>query len=300
MIEKMKKNKDRGYSMERLYRYLGVTRQALHKQKKAAEKWDILARETLAKVAQIRKRHPKMGARVMYHTLGITGMGINKFKRLISQNNLTVQIKKKRSITTDSRGSKRYPNLTNGLVLTGINQLIVADITYYRVDNQFFYIFTLKDVYSQRVISLIASDNMKAINAMKAMEDFNDVRGEGPFLLLIHHTDNGTQYDFGPYKDVLLSLGIEISRAKNSLENGSSENLNRLIKHDYLFDHKRIKTVKQLQDELDELKWKLNNERAIKSLGYKTVVEFEEYILSIPEEERPRKQLYDHRKEGKG
>ncbi|MBK9023482.1 MAG: hypothetical protein IPL69_05790 [Saprospiraceae bacterium] len=38
--------------------------------------------------------------------------------------------------TSDGKGKKTYPNLTNGLVLNGINQLIVGDITYYMVDGK--------------------------------------------------------------------------------------------------------------------------------------------------------------------
>lgn len=295
----LKQVKERGYSMERLYAYLGVTRQALHQQQKAMLHQTLKEQEILRRVRDFRENHSRMGSRCLYYSLGIKRMGVTKFEELMSRNNLTVPVKRKRIKTTDSKGSKYYPNLINGKILTGINQLIVADITYYHTVNQMLYIFTLKDVYSQRILSLRASDNMKALNALKTLDDFVKVRGSGPFPFLIHHSDNGKQYDATVFKAELAKLEIQISRAGNSLENGSSESLNNIIKNHYLYDHSQIKNVKQLQKALDELKWKLNNEKAIKSLGYRTVVDFERYILSLAESERPVKKLYDFEKNGK-
>ncbi len=295
----LKQVKERGYSMERLYAYLGVTRQALHQQQKAMFYQTLKEQEILRQVRHFRERHLRMGSRCLYYSLDIKRMGVTKFEELMSRNNLTVPLKRKRIKTTDSQGCNYYPNLINGKILTGINQLIVSDITYYYTVNQMLYIFTLKDVYSQRILSLRASDNMKALNALKTLDDFIKVRGSGPFPFLIHHSDNGKQYDATVFKAELAKLEIQISRAGNSLENGSSESLNNIIKNHYLYDHSQIKDVKQLQKALDELKWKLNNEKAIKSLGYRTVVDFERYILSLAESERPIKKLYDFEKDGK-
>ncbi len=296
----LKEKKGREYSMERLYSYLGITRQAIHQAEKAKKKASILEVEILTQVEKMRARHPRMGLRSMYFTLGISAMGINKFERLVSQYDLAVKVKRKRIITTDSKGSKRYPNRINGLILNDINQLIVSDITYYKIDKQDLYIFTLKDVYSQRVLSLTGTDNMRVLNALLTLADFKKLRGDGPFPNLIHHSDNGTQYDAHAYKNELTKMGITISRARNSLENGSSESLNDIIKNDYLFDRKKIKSLKDLKTALKKLKWKLNNEKAVPAIGYMTVVRFEKFILDMPEHQRPIKKLYDFEKEDRG
>ena len=44
------------------------------------------------------------------------------------------------------------PNLTHGLVLTGIDQLWVADITYIRMLEEFAYLAVVLDAFSRRVI----------------------------------------------------------------------------------------------------------------------------------------------------
>lgn len=283
--------------MEKLYSFLGITRQSLYNSKIINKSISKLENDIIFKVEKFRSRHPKMGSRSLYSALNISEIGVTKFEQLISKRGLTVAKRKKRIVTTDSKGSMAFPNLINGLILNNINQLIVADITYYKIEGQDLYIFTLKDVYSQRVLSLQGCDNMRAINAINTIKDFIKARGKGPFPGLIHHSDNGKQYDADIFKSMILKLGMVISRARNSLENGSSESLNNIVKNQYLFDRKSITSLKKLRTELDKLKWKLNNEKPIKSLGYMTVIEFENHIINLPKEKRPTKKLYDFNKE---
>ena len=45
-----------------------------------------------------------------------------------------------------------YPNLIIGMILTGINQLWVADITYIRIATGFVYLAVILDVFSRRIV----------------------------------------------------------------------------------------------------------------------------------------------------
>ena len=57
-------------------------------------------------------------------------------------------------VTTDSNhGRKNYPNLAGEIVLTGIDQLWVADITYIRLLTEFVYLAVVLDAFPRRVIS---------------------------------------------------------------------------------------------------------------------------------------------------
>ena len=56
-----------------------------------------------------------------------------------------------RPATTDSvHGYTRWPNLVRKMVLTGVNQLWAADITYVRLDEAFVYLAVVLDVFSRK------------------------------------------------------------------------------------------------------------------------------------------------------
>ena len=56
-------------------------------------------------------------------------------------------------------GRKVYPNLKPELVLTGVDQLWVTDITYIRLQAEFVYLAVILDAYSRRVDRLgVGSD----------------------------------------------------------------------------------------------------------------------------------------------
>ena len=61
--------------------------------------------------------------------------------------------KRKFVVTTDSNhGRKVYPNLAREMVLTDVDQLWRADITYIRLQEEFVYLAVILDAYSRRVI----------------------------------------------------------------------------------------------------------------------------------------------------
>ena len=73
--------------------------------------------------------------------------------RILREDNLLCVRKRKFVVTTDSNhGRKIYPNLAREMVLTGVDQLWRADITYIRLQDEFVYLAVILDAYSRRVI----------------------------------------------------------------------------------------------------------------------------------------------------
>ena len=73
--------------------------------------------------------------------------------RILREDNLLCVRKRKFVVTTDSNhGRKVYPNLAREMVLTGVDQLWGADITYIRLQDEFVYLAVILDAYSRRVI----------------------------------------------------------------------------------------------------------------------------------------------------
>jgi putative transposase len=283
--------------MESFYKVIGRTRQSVSKMLKRSHLVKSKEDCILDQVTECRKMHPRMGSRTMYYTIkninGIElGIGVNKFERLLSDRGLTISKPKRKYVkTSDGLGKQNYTNLINGIELNNINQVICGDITYYELEGRCAYIFTLKDIYSQRILGLVPSLSLEAIYAVLCLEDAIKTRREVNLKGCIHHTDNGSQYEAKKYKQLLGNVGMIISRASNCLENGSSENLNGLVKNSYL-EPWSINTFKQLQEACIELIYITNAKRAVKELDNLSPIKFEEIISQLPENERPIKKLY--------
>ncbi len=295
VITVFRKLKDKPFSMDELYAYLGMSKQSYFQKLKRQLSVNADREQILNSVLKKRKRHPKMGSRSLYYACNIDQMGINQFETYMSEQGLTVKKKKRRIITTQSGSGLKYPNLTNGLILTDTNQLIVGDITYYQAHGKTYYIFTLKDVYSKRIVGLQGSDNMLGSNALAALNQFFRLRKSKSFKGLIHHTDGGSQYKWIPYREALNKAKIQISMADNCLENGCAEQLNSVLKWDYL-TFQDIKNVSQLQQQLKKVKRLINEEKPVEILGYKSPSNFEKDIENVPIEDRLKIELFDFTK----
>jgi transposase InsO family protein len=283
--------------MESLYNEIGISRQAVWQQKVRDCKKVLDEEEIISLVQKWREKHPKMGSRPLYHTILNSGfdlkIGVNKFENIIKNHNLQIgTIKSRKPKTSDGKGKDGYPNLVNKLIINDINQLVVADITYYMVDGKWHYLFILKDVYSQMVVGLVACENMEASNAVECLNQYIKLRGKTLLLNCIHHSDNGSQYNAKLYLSALNNLGMKISRAQYCEQNGSAEHINHVVKNMYL-DGWAIATFKELKQAVKEFKYINNNERAIEQLGYISPIKFEQSIRNIPKEQRFQKILHD-------
>jgi putative transposase len=260
--------------MEQVYEAIGITRQAIWKWKQRSEAKAEQTDRIIQEVKRWRQKHPKMGSRPMYYSMkceGIAlGVGVNQFEQIIKDHHLVIgKARSRKPKCSDGKGKEDYPNLTNGLELTGINQLIVLDITYIWITTRWCYIFSLKDVYSQLVV-LTASENLEAKHAITCLDDFVKLRGPLSVRGCIHHTDNGSQYNCGKYKDKLAGYGILISRSTQCKENGSSEQSHHVSKNMYL-EPLGLKTFAQLKKACKDFMYKNNYKRAIKQLGHTSV-----------------------------
>jgi putative transposase len=116
-------------------------------------------------------------------------------------------------VTTNSNHDRPvYSNLARDLVLTGLNQLWVADITYIRLELEFVFLAVILDAYSRRVIGW-ALDRTLEYELTKAALHMALERRH-PSLGLVHHSDRGVQYASRNYTDLLKTRGITISMSR--------------------------------------------------------------------------------------
>ena len=105
------------------------------------------------KIATISYKHPYYGYRRMTAQLKREKVRINHKRVLRMMRELGIQgkIKHKYITTTNSKhNNKIYPNLIKDKMVTSINQIWCADITYIRILNGFVYLAAIIDVYSRQ------------------------------------------------------------------------------------------------------------------------------------------------------
>jgi len=85
-----------------------------------------------------------------------------------------------------------YPNLAEHLVLSAVNQLWVADMTYIRLRSEFVYLAVVLDAFSRRVVAWALGRNLLASLPLAALE--KAIHSRHPQPGLVHHSDRGTQY----------------------------------------------------------------------------------------------------------
>lgn len=278
-----------------LYPIAGVSKQAYHQHWLRQAKMQQQDNAILSLVRKMREQHKKMGSRLLFHVLKPEGMGINKFEKMIAANGYGIERRRKRIITTQGVHEHSDVNLINGLILSDINEVIVGDISYVQSGSYTFYVFTLKDAYSKRIVGLLGSDNMMSINAINTLKQVIRLRKKDNLAATIHHTDAGSQYKSTLYKQLLATCKMQRSIAENCLQNGMAEQLNDVIKNNYLVGE-HITSAKQFNKLLKKIKQLINEERPVAALGYRTPVAFEAWIKEIPVDQRPQIKLYDFNK----
>lgn len=145
-----------------------------------------------------------------------------KVYRLLREVNLVCVRKRKFVITTNSNhGLHVYPNRAAGMVLTGIDQLWLADITYIRLIQEFVYLALILDAYSRKGIGWALGRTLEATLTIATLK--MALARRQPAAGLVHHSDPGVQYAASDYTDLLQSNGfvISMSRKGNPWDNAA-------------------------------------------------------------------------------
>lgn len=201
--------------------------------------------------------------------------------RLLNEEHLLYQQPRPWVATTDSgHHFPVYPNLARDLVLTGVNQLWVGDITYIRLRQEFLYLAVLLDAFSRRCIGWALARYLDARLSLAALQMALQSRSFVPGQLT-HHTDRGVQYACKDYVQVLRQneIIISMSRVGNPYDNAIAERFMRTLKYEeiYLNDYDCFAEVlRSVQHFIEEV---YNRKRLHSALGYRPPVEFEAALL---------------------
>jgi putative transposase len=179
-------------------------------------------------------------------------------------------------LTTDSaHGWRIYPNLARHMVVSGINQLWVSDITYVRLQREFIYLAVILDVYSRRVVGWSISRQLDSGFAVAALE--SALKQRRPAMGLIHHSDRGVQYASNDYVERLEANGIIISMSRpgNPYDNAWAESFMKTLKVEEV-DGRRYRDFDHAKSCIGTFIEKVyNGQRLHSALNYRSPMEFE-------------------------
>ena len=182
-------------------------------------------------------------------------------------------------------------NLLVNKPINDINKVWVSDITYIRVQDIFYYITLIMDVYSRRILGYTASKDLRALSSCRALELAIRTRNGYVLTDLIHHSDKGVQYISNEYLNILKKHCIGVSMCGSVYENTHIERANGIIKNEYLLPL-CIKSYKELEYELRQSVKKYNEGRPHWSLGGLPPVEYEKKIRDVPSYARETLRMY--------
>jgi transposase InsO family protein len=282
----------RGLTVERMVELARVSRASFYRfNEEAKPDRDMDLRDAIQRIAL---EWPSYGRPRITAELRRRGWTVNpkRVYRLLREDNLLCVRKRKFVVTTDSNhGRKIYPNLAASMVLTGVDQLWRADITYVRLREEFVFLAVILDSFSRRVIGWALDRNMEDQLTLTALRMALSRRSIQPGL--VHHSDRGSQYASNDYIDLLKAHGIDISMSRkgNPWDNAACESFMKTLKYEEVLRNE-YRDLAEARASIPEFLEKIYNQKRLHSaLGYLPPVEFEAQLARQNMEAAARQQV---------
>jgi len=236
---------------------------------------DMVLRDAIQRIVLDNRYY---GYRRVTAELGNQGLVVNhkRVLRLMRLDNLLAVRKRRFVFTTDSRHTYVvYPNLSEGMTLTAVNQLWVADITYVRLREQFLYLAIVLDAFSRKAVGWELGEDLRAELPLRALD--RALRDRPVQSGIVHHSDRGAQYCSSIYVERLRSHGflISMSRPGNPYENARAESFLKTLKCEEVY-LRRYRDAEEARASIGHFIEEVYNRKRLHSaLGYASPETFE-------------------------
>ncbi len=268
------------YSLNQLYKTIGISKKAVSQYQKRQSVFDTKMLQLITEADELRAEHPGCGVEKMYYTLAPDFIGRDRFIETMMQ--LGYRLKRKKNYKRTTIASKiYYSNLIKGIQVNAPNTIWQSDITYISIGDKHYYAVFIIDVYTKEIVGYNVTDHMRATANMKALEMALQ-KHPAP---QIHHSDRGSQYTYKNYINLLKSNGTKISMATSAQDNAYAERFNRTIKEEYL-EYWKPKNFKELKTMMKKAVENYNTKRIHNNLDRKTPKKFEQNFSFMSTHER--------------
>jgi putative transposase len=270
--------------IERMCRLAGLSRASYyrHWQASAPRQEEAGLRDAMQRLALANRYY---GYRRIGVALRREGWNVNhkRVLRLMREDNLLCLPKRLFvPATTDSRhGWHVVPNRAAGMILSGLDQLWVADITFVRLAEDFAYLAVVLDAFSRKVIGWALATHLRAELTLEALRMAIAARGPASGSL-IHHSDRGVQYACRDYCTLLTAHSIQpsMSRLGNPYDNAKAESFMKTLKKEEVCDL-AYRDAEQARNRIGHfIQTVYNQQRLHSALDYLSPHAFETKLLS--------------------
>lgn len=278
---------DRGLTIERMMRLARVSRASYYRFEENVGSRSDSDMELRDAIQRIALEWPSYGRRRITQELRRRGWTVNpkRVHRFMREDNLLCVRKRKFVVTTASNhGKKVYPNLARRMMLTNVDQLWVADITYIRLREEFVFLAVILDAYSRRVIGWALERTIEDDLTLKALRMALALRVTEPGL--VHHSDRGSQYASNEYTDLLKESGIAISMSRkgNPWDNAACESFMKTLKYEEVHRNE-YRDLNEAHSTIRVFLEKIYNQKRLHSaIGYLPPAEFEANLVTQKKE----------------
>jgi transposase InsO family protein len=160
-------------------------------------------------------------------------------------------------------------------LLTGINQVWIADITYIRLLFEFVYLAAILDAFSRKVVGWALGRTLGSELTLAALKSALNARK--PPEGCIHHSDRGVQYACDEYVKALKEdhFRLSMGRKGNPYDNARMESFFKSLKQEevYIYEYRDFQEAKERIGYFLEVVY--NQKRLHSALGYLPPAEYE-------------------------
>jgi transposase InsO family protein len=285
---------DRGLTVERMVELGAVSRSSFYRFEADGDPGPDSDMDLRDAIQRIALEWPSYGRPRITAELRRRGWTVNakRVYRIMREDNLLCVRRRKFIVTTDSsHGRKVYPNLTLDMVLTNVDQLWVADITYIRLRDEFVFLAVILDACSRRVIGWALDRTLQDELTLSGLRMALKRRGAASGL--VHHSDRGTQYASNDYTDLLKANDIKVSMSRKASpwDNAACESFMKTLKYEEVHRNE-YRDLAEARASIREFLEKIYNQKRLHSaLGYLPPAEFEANLAAQRNMEAAARQL---------